>query len=242
MDLAPVLDIDGGSGPNNRDPDGTRSFSADATVASAAGRAFAAGLAAGGVIPVAKHFPGLGGASGNTDVTPGVTRPWARLQDAGLVPFADADRVGHARDHDRQRVGSRPHRRCRRASRPQSSAACCDDRLAYRGLVLTDSLSAAALTQHRLPGAPRRDRGGARGRGRHGPLQPSTGRADLAGLASGRDRHRGRDRDRRSHRPDQPGPPHERGHPHPGDQADRPLLRPLIRTARPGRIPIGSGA
>ena len=29
MDLAPVLDVDGGPGPNNLDPDGTRSFSAD---------------------------------------------------------------------------------------------------------------------------------------------------------------------------------------------------------------------
>ena len=30
MDLAPVLDVDGGAGPDNRNPDGTRSFSADA--------------------------------------------------------------------------------------------------------------------------------------------------------------------------------------------------------------------
>jgi beta-N-acetylhexosaminidase len=73
MDLAPVLDIDAGQGPNDRDPDGTRSFSPDQSTAAADGLAFARGLADGSVIAVAKHFPGLGGATGNTDVTAAAT-------------------------------------------------------------------------------------------------------------------------------------------------------------------------
>ena len=64
MDLAPVLDLDNGVGPNNRDPDGTRSFSLNPGVAAADGVAFLQGLEAGGVVPVVKHFPGLGQASG----------------------------------------------------------------------------------------------------------------------------------------------------------------------------------
>lgn len=48
MDLAPVADVDGGVGPNNRDPDGTRSFSANPAQASADVVAFLKGLAAGG--------------------------------------------------------------------------------------------------------------------------------------------------------------------------------------------------
>jgi beta-N-acetylhexosaminidase len=150
MDLAPVLDIDGGSGPNNRDPDGTRSFSADATVASAAGRAFAAGLAAGGVIPVVKHFPGLGGASGNTDVTPAVTQPWRELQGAGLVPFADAVASGIAAIMIAN--ASVPGLTALPASiSPAVVSGVLRQRLAYRGLVLTDSLSAAALSNIGYP-------------------------------------------------------------------------------------------
>src|SRR5579862_8488217 len=90
MDLAPVLDLDNGVGPNNHDPDGTRSFSLNPTVAAADGVAFLQGLEAGGVIPVVKHFPGLGQASANTDVAPATTQPWSALQHAGLLPFRSA--------------------------------------------------------------------------------------------------------------------------------------------------------
>ena len=94
MDLAPVLDLDNGVGPNNRDPDGTRSFSLNPSIAAADGVAFLQGLEAGGVIPVVKHFPGLGQASGNTDVAPATTQPWTALQHAGLVPFESAFAAG----------------------------------------------------------------------------------------------------------------------------------------------------
>ena len=90
MDLAPVLDADGGQGPDDQDPDGTRSFSAHEKIASADGLAFAAGLQAGGVVPVVEHFPGLGGATGNTDVMPASTPPWSTLKRVGLVPFENA--------------------------------------------------------------------------------------------------------------------------------------------------------
>jgi beta-N-acetylhexosaminidase len=94
MDLAPVLDLDGGAGPDAADPDGTRSFSTSAAVAGADGLAFAAGLEAAGVIPVAKHFPGLGGATANPDLAVATTQPWSALQGGGLLPFASAVRAG----------------------------------------------------------------------------------------------------------------------------------------------------
>jgi beta-N-acetylhexosaminidase len=144
MDLAAVLDVDGGQGPNDRNPDGTRSFSADAATASADGLAFDAGLQAGGIVPVVKHFPGLGGATGNTDVTPASTPPWSTLERVGLVPF-DAAVTAHA-----------PAVMISNASVPGltslpasvSSAAITGvlrGRLGYQGLVMTDSLSAVAL-------------------------------------------------------------------------------------------------
>jgi beta-N-acetylhexosaminidase len=144
MDLAAVLDVDGGQGPNDRNPDGTRSFSADASVAAADGLAFDAGLQAGGIVPVVKHFPGLGGATGNTDVTPASTPPLSTLERVGLVPF-EAAVTAHA-----------PAVMIANASVPGlsklpasiSSAVITGllrDRLGYQGLVITDSLSAMAL-------------------------------------------------------------------------------------------------
>lgn len=144
MDLAPVLDTDDGTGPNNTDPDGTRSFSNDPAVVSADGRAFAAGLSSGGVVPVVKHFPGLGHATGNTDVMSASTLPWSTLQAGGLIPFRDA-------------ITARlPAVMVANATVPGLStipASLSSDvittvlreQLGFHGLVMTDSLSAVAI-------------------------------------------------------------------------------------------------
>jgi len=144
MDLAPVLDLDNGAGPNNRDPDGTRSFSLNPSIAAADGIAFMQGLEAGGVVPVVKHFPGLGQASGNTDVAPATTRPWLALQHAGLGPFEMAFASGA------------PVVMIANASVPGLTSlpasisavvmtSVLRDQLGFNGLVMTDSLSAGAL-------------------------------------------------------------------------------------------------
>ena len=153
MDLAPVLDLDSGSGPNDRDPDGTRSFSLDPLVTGRDALAFARGLQAGGVIPVVKHFPGLGQASSNTDAAPATTLPWSQVQRSGLVPFEAAIQAGL------------PAVMVANASVPGLSSlpASIDaaviqgvlrGTLGFRGLVMTDSLSAAALADIGYP-APR---------------------------------------------------------------------------------------
>lgn len=145
MDLAPVLDVDGGDGPNATDPDGWRSFSDIAAIATSDGLAFAAGLKAAGVIPVVKHFPGLGSASGNTDDGPASTLPYATLVDSGLLPFEagvsaklPALMVSNATVPGLSTV-------------PASlSAAVIEGLLArqlhYHGLILTDSLDALAIS------------------------------------------------------------------------------------------------
>jgi beta-N-acetylhexosaminidase len=145
MDLAPVLDVDGGQGPNDRDPDGTRSFSANEKIASADGLAFEIGLREGGVVPVVKHFPGLGGASGNTDVMTASTPPWKILKHVGLIPFENAvrDRVPVVMVANAWVPGL--------TSRPASISPAVIDgllirQLGFKGLVITDSLSAAALS------------------------------------------------------------------------------------------------
>jgi beta-N-acetylhexosaminidase len=145
MDLAPVLDLDDRPGPSPSNPDGTRSFSLDPAVASAAGLAFATGLQDAGVVPVVKHFPGLGYSTGNTDDRPAATKPWAQLQEADLLPFQDAVAAGI------------PAVMIANASVPgltDEPAGLSQvvieqelrGRLGFDGLVVTDSLSAEAIS------------------------------------------------------------------------------------------------
>jgi beta-N-acetylhexosaminidase len=145
MDLAPVLDVDGGAGPNATDPDGYRSFSADPATAATYGVAFVRGLMAAGVTPVVKHFPGLGGATGNTDNGPAATQSWPTVQAVGLPPFRAAVRAGA------------PAVMVANASVPGLSAQPASlsatvigtelrQQLGFAGLVVTDSLSAGAVT------------------------------------------------------------------------------------------------
>jgi beta-N-acetylhexosaminidase len=95
MDLAPVVDVDGrNEPPSSTNPDGWRSFSGTTSVVTQDGLAFARGLTDGGVLPVLKHFPGLGGASGNTDNGPATTRPWSTLQQVALPPFTAGIQAG----------------------------------------------------------------------------------------------------------------------------------------------------
>ena len=144
MDLAPVLDLDAGEGPNDRDPDGTRSFSLNAATAAADGTAFMAGLEVGGIVPVVKHFPGLGQATGNTDAGPASTLPWTTLQRSGLVPFQDAISAGTPAVMIANAVI--PGLTTLPASiAPNLITGVLRDQLGFQGLVITDSLSAGAL-------------------------------------------------------------------------------------------------
>lgn len=144
MDLAPVADVDGGVGPNNRDADGTRSFSASPDRASTDVVAFLKGLATGGEIAVVKHFPGLGGASGNTDVMAARTLSWPVEQRVGLPPFVaaiaahvPAVMVSNAMVPGLSTLPA--------SLSPKVVQGVLRGRLGFRGLVLTDSLSAVAI-------------------------------------------------------------------------------------------------
>jgi beta-N-acetylhexosaminidase len=139
--LAPVADV-----PSVRNAAiASRAFSTDPAVVSASVTGAVRGWLAGGVAPAAKHFPGIGGASRNTDaavVTIFRRRP--ALERVDLAPFRAAIRagvplvmVGHARYPalDPSHIAS------------QSSVimqTLLRDRLGFRGVVITDSLEARA--------------------------------------------------------------------------------------------------
>ena len=64
VDLAPVLDV---SQPNTADSIKSRTFGSSPDTVAKVGVAFAQGLQDGGAVATAKHFPGLGRATANTD-------------------------------------------------------------------------------------------------------------------------------------------------------------------------------
>jgi beta-N-acetylhexosaminidase len=144
MDLAPVLDLDARAGPNDSDAIGSRSFSWSATVATNAGLAFLTGLQRGGIVPVLKHFPGIGAANGNTDLSPAADPAWSIVRNRDLLPFQAAIRAGA------------PAVMISNASVPGLTNAPASisrtvistvlrGMLGFSGLVLTDSLSAGAV-------------------------------------------------------------------------------------------------
>jgi beta-N-acetylhexosaminidase len=154
VNLAPVVDLDAGPGPSAADPDGLRSFSALPATTARYGIAFVDGMQTAGIVPVVKHFPGLGGASGNTDYGPATTQPLSALKTSGLIPFQAAIAAGAPAVMVAN--ASVPGLTSLPASlSPAAINGLLRHDLGFSGLVLTDSLSAGAITQagYQLPEA-----------------------------------------------------------------------------------------
>jgi beta-N-acetylhexosaminidase len=141
VSLAPVGDVASVAGAAL----GGRAFASEPGPASEATGAAVAGWRAGGVAATVKHFPGLGGATVNTDDGPAtIDRSRAQLEATDLPPFAAAIAagvplvmVGHARYPalDPDHIAS------------QSLAIIGDllrERMGFRGVVVTDSMEARA--------------------------------------------------------------------------------------------------
>jgi beta-N-acetylhexosaminidase len=89
VDLAPVLDV-----PAKGSFIASRSFSDEPAEVSELGVAFAEGLSGGGVAATAKHFPGLGLATVNTDVAPSTIDASRAQLRSGMEPFEAAVAAG----------------------------------------------------------------------------------------------------------------------------------------------------
>jgi beta-N-acetylhexosaminidase len=145
VDLAPVLDLASGPGPDAQHTDGPRSFSPDPGVAASYGLGFAQGLLAAGVLPVVKHFPGEGQATANSDDAPALTPALPALDGSDLVPFGDAVRA----QLPAVMVGNATIPGLTSGPASLSSTAIGGllvRQLGFGGLVLTDSLSAKSIT------------------------------------------------------------------------------------------------
>jgi beta-N-acetylhexosaminidase len=137
VNLAPVADV-----PRPGSVTATRSFAGDERGIAARTRAAVRGLRDGGVAATAKHFPGLGGATVNTDDGPSTVRTPIRRD---LVPFRAA--VDEAVPLVMLSHASYPALDSRRIA-SQSRAIVTGllrRRLGFEGVIVTDSLEAAAV-------------------------------------------------------------------------------------------------
>ncbi|HTU73169.1 MAG TPA: glycoside hydrolase family 3 N-terminal domain-containing protein [Trebonia sp.] len=96
LDLAPVMDVVPQATASSNAPIGQldREFGYDPVTNGTHGVAFIQGMAQAGVAATAKHFPGLGRVSGNTDFTSGVTDTVTTPDDPNLGSFKDAVSAG----------------------------------------------------------------------------------------------------------------------------------------------------
>lgn len=143
IDLAPVVDV---ARPGSQMEDEGRSFGRSTTTVGRRARAFAAGLRAGGVAATAKHFPGFGAASANTDTASVVIRtPLATLRARDEPPFVVAGTpLVMTSSAIYPALADQPAMLSRRIVTGELR-----QRLSFRGVVVTDSLNATALVGRR---------------------------------------------------------------------------------------------
>src|SRR5262249_11513701 len=118
------------------------------------GIAFAKGLEAAGVVPVVKHFPGLGHATGNTDVMTASTLSWSTLQKGGLLPFTAAVNAGLPAVMISNALVPGLSPLSASASRTVITTVLRQQR-GFTGLVITDTVSSTSVTNagYTVPGA-----------------------------------------------------------------------------------------
>jgi beta-N-acetylhexosaminidase len=147
LDFAPVADTVPKGTESQNAPIGQlqREFGSDPLAVSPHVVAFIHGMRTAGVATTAKHFPGLGRVEGNTDFTGDVVDTVTTSDDAYLKPFARAVAV-HA---PFVMISLATYDRIDPAHLAAFSPAVIDDvlrrGLGYRGVVMSDSLTAHAV-------------------------------------------------------------------------------------------------
>ncbi len=176
VDLAPVLDVGRGGFIT------PRTFGSTSAAVARVGVAFAAGLAEGGVLATAKHFPGLGYARTNTDDRPTVVGAARARLEADWAPFALA--AGRGIPLVMVSTAIYP------ALGPRLPAALSApviadlrDRLGFTGVVVTDALQTPAVNAH-YPTAAAAERAIAAGADLALAAGPSDSHADTDGAST----------------------------------------------------------
>ena len=141
IDFAPVVDTPGRAG----NFEGSRVFSSSRTWNAQMAKAFVGGLQTNGLAATAKHFPGLGLATGNTDKGRIVIRTAASKLHQGLLPFQAAVKAGVKL----VMVSTAVYPKLDGSKRPAAFSSTIINgllrkKLGFTGITVTDSLTAPA--------------------------------------------------------------------------------------------------
>jgi beta-N-acetylhexosaminidase len=142
MDLAPVVDV---SSQSSGQVIGDRSFGDDPAIVAEYAGAFAAGLRDAGIVPVLKHFPGHGHATGDSHRQATATPPLADLEASDLVPYRQLltePQVGVMVGHLDVPGLTAPNEPA--SVSPSAVTDLLRTRLGYQGFVITDDLGRMA--------------------------------------------------------------------------------------------------
>jgi beta-N-acetylhexosaminidase len=148
LDLAPVMDVVPAGTAAGNAPIGAllRDYGPDPAADGAHGAAFIQGMAEAGVLTVAKHFPGLGRVTGNTDYTAGVTDTVTTATDPDLGSFRAAVDAGVPM----VMVASATYTRIdpsRLAAFSPAVLGLLRDQLGFAGVIVSDDLGDAIAVQ-----------------------------------------------------------------------------------------------
>ncbi len=141
--LAPVVDL---ALPESTEVLGSRPPAADPVDVIAYARAYLQGLEATGIAGCGKHFPGLGGATGDTHfVTPEIERSEQQIWNEDLVPYRELHKAMPMIMMNHAAYPNTPSR-----NRPASASnfwitKVLLKRIGYRGIVLSDDLEMGGI-------------------------------------------------------------------------------------------------
>jgi beta-N-acetylhexosaminidase len=143
VDFAPVLDVGHGGFITGR------TFGDRPADVAARAVAFAHGLALGGVVSTAKHFPGLGYARANTDNAREIIRASASQLNADLLPYKRAISAGLPMVMVSTALYPKFGIHVPAACSPTAVTQLLRERLGFRGVVLTDTLYSPAVNAYK---------------------------------------------------------------------------------------------
>ena len=141
--LAPVVDL---ALPESAEVMGSRCAAPAAPEVIAFAREFLAGLVAHRVIACGKHFPGLGGATGDTHfVTPEIARTWPEIWNEDLAPYRELHQAMPIVMTNHAAYPATPGKNMPASASHFWITTVLRQRIGYRGIILSDDLEMGGI-------------------------------------------------------------------------------------------------
>lgn len=155
MNLAPVADTVPPNLVNVNEPIGKlqREYGNDPATVATHSTAFLRGMQQAGVLPTAKHFPGLGRVTGNTDTTANVKDTVTTSNDAYLAPFRSAVQAGSPFIMVSSAIYTKIDPATQAAFSSTVIRGMLRGSLGFNGVVISDDLGNAVAVKDHSPGA-----------------------------------------------------------------------------------------